>query len=267
VASYSDIKQREVPDWVSYGLLFSAFGIRALASVDLGWKILLAGVLGFLPFLLIAYLFYYTDQWGGGDSKLLMGMGAVLGITYPLTDHSFVILWFFLALLFIGALWGIIWMVFEALRNKEVFIEKFRLSILGYKKMHWLLLTMTFIFLGLSFFFNFILYFSFFPLAIFYLCTFVNAVEKSCFYHHITPSKLTEGDWLAQNITLGGKKMMVKRTLGAGDIKELRLLHKKGKLETVLIKEGVPFIPSFLFAYLFILFGEKIMAMILKMVF
>ena len=48
VASYSDIRTREVPDWLNYGLIFTAFGIRTIFSFKLGWEIILGGVLGFL---------------------------------------------------------------------------------------------------------------------------------------------------------------------------------------------------------------------------
>src|SRR3989338_5965028 len=79
-ASYTDLKTREVPDWLSYGLIFSALGIRALFSLgELDGGILLRGLAGFAVFVAIAYLMYYTRQWGGGDSKLLMGLGAAIG--------------------------------------------------------------------------------------------------------------------------------------------------------------------------------------------
>ena len=83
IASYTDLKTREVPDWLNYSLIFSAFGIRTIFSFELGWEIIISGLIGFVIALSIALLFYYTGQWGGGDSKLLMGMGAIIGVSYP----------------------------------------------------------------------------------------------------------------------------------------------------------------------------------------
>ena len=89
VASYTDLKKREVPDWLNYGLIFSGLGLRFIFSFEGGWGIFLNGLAGFLVCLGIAYLFYYTNQWGGGDSKLLMGMGAVIGLGLNFENFSF----------------------------------------------------------------------------------------------------------------------------------------------------------------------------------
>ena len=61
IASYIDIRTREVPDWLNYGLIFTAFGIRIIYSFSLGWEIILSGILGFIVCLGLAFLFYYTN--------------------------------------------------------------------------------------------------------------------------------------------------------------------------------------------------------------
>ena len=125
IASYIDIRTREVPDWLNYGLIFTAFGIRTIYSFELGWTILLSGILGFIVCLGLAFLFYYTNQWGGGDSKLLMGMGAIIGITYPFDASSWNLLFFFLALLFLGAIYGLIFMIGIAIKKRKIFMKEF----------------------------------------------------------------------------------------------------------------------------------------------
>ena len=89
VASYTDLKKREVPDWLNFSLIFSALGLRSIFSFEYGWSLLLDGILGLLVCLGIAYLFYYTNQWGGGDSKLLIGMGAIIGLGFNLQNFNF----------------------------------------------------------------------------------------------------------------------------------------------------------------------------------
>ncbi len=74
IASINDLKIREVPDWLSYTFLFTAVIANLILSV-MGndyWIILnsLAGVLfGFI----LGVILFYTGQWGGGDSKIMIG--------------------------------------------------------------------------------------------------------------------------------------------------------------------------------------------------
>lgn len=256
IASYADIKTREVPDWLNYGLLFAALGIRAIFAVEEGWPILLSGVIGAAFCFALASLFYYTHQWGGGDSKLLIAMGAVIGITLPFNSASFTLLWFFLALLFIGAVYGLGWMGFIAIRKKQDFIPAWRKEYSDYRMIHWTLLVLTILLIVLAVLFKSIWPLVFFPLGAFYLFLFVHTVEQSCFRKEVTPQQLTEGDWLESDVVVNQKTILAKKTLEKEDIILLQSLAKQKKLATVTIKEGIPFIPSFLFAYLALLGGD-----------
>ena len=264
VASYTDIRTREVPDWLNYSLIFAAFGIRIIFSFELGWEIILNGVLGFIVCLALAFLFYYTGQWGGGDSKLLMGMGAVIGITYPLNASSWNLLFFFIALLFLGAIYGLLFMVAIAIKKRKTFGKEFVKSLQRKKKLHLLMAVLTLIFIILTFFETFFWPLIFFPLGFFYLFIFVNVVEKTCFLKKLSPEKLTEGDWLIEDVKVGRKVVMEAKTLEKEDVWKLRFLEREGKFKQVLIKEGVPFVPSFLFAYLLLVFGSKVFSWILS---
>ncbi len=257
LSSINDIKVREVPDWFSYGLILVAFGVRIIFSLSQGWEILFSGIIGFLACLALAFLFYYTGQWGGGDSKLLMGMGAVIGISFPFSANSFTLLWFFLALLFFGAIYGLIWMVVLAIIRREIFWDNFKSAVSRKKKLHLTLAILTLIFIILSLIQPFLVLLIFFPLGFFYLFVFVNVVEKSCFIKRIPASKLTEGDWLAKDVKLRNKIVMEAKTLERDDVWKLKYLEVNENLKPVTIKEGVPFVPSFLIAYLITIFGSK----------
>ena len=77
IATMTDIKTREVPDWLSYSLIVIGLGVRLIYSLfEWNFSYVLFGFIGFGIFFLIALFMYYTKQWGGGDSKLLMGLGA-----------------------------------------------------------------------------------------------------------------------------------------------------------------------------------------------
>ena len=59
---------------------------------------------------------------------------------------------------------------------------------------------------------NFYFLFLLFPLVMYYLLLFVNSVEKSCFISNLKIEKLTEGDWLAEDVFVDNKKIMEKKT-------------------------------------------------------
>ncbi|MBU0460805.1 MAG: A24 family peptidase [Nanoarchaeota archaeon] len=267
IASYTDLKTREVPDWLNFGLIFSALGVRLIFSVELGWNIFLSGVLGLIVCVGLAYLFYFTNQWGGGDSKLLMGMGAVIGITYPFDNSSFNLLWFVLALLLLGSIYGLLWMFFIAIKKRIIFLHEFKARLTEYKTIHLILGIITLVFASLIFIIPLVWPLVLFPLGVFYLFLFVEIVEKNCFMKNVSVKDLTEGDWLAEDIKDGQKLLIKKKTLEEKDIWKLKKLHTESKIKEVLIKEGIPFIPSFLFAYLFLVFGKPLLGLIVPWLF
>src|SRR3989344_356922 len=228
-ACYTDLKTREVPDWLSYSLIFAALVTRSIASISLGWEVLISGILGLGIYFGLACLFYYTHQWGGGDSKLLMGMGVVIGVSLPFDLNSFNLLWFFLALLFLGAIYGLFWMTGIAIKN---------LLIIVFTVISPPVWPMIFV-----------------PPFIFYLLVSINLIEETFFLKKMEIGRVTEGDWLAGNLAVNGKLVLPKKTLTQTDLLKLQQLKKESKLRLILIKEGIPFIPSFLLAYLFLELG------------
>lgn len=267
IASYNDIKCREVPDWLSYGFLIAVLGMRAIFAVEQGWTILISGILGLMIGFALACLLYYTNQWGGGDSKLLMGMGALLGIDIPLQSSSLDLFWFLLALLFLGAVYGLIWMGFIAVHHHFIFREQWALTLRHSQRWQ---ITIALFTLGLALlaaFYPFLWPIVPFPALVLYLFLFVNTVERGCFYIYRTPKELVEGDWLAEDVRAGGKKVLSQKTLEKEDLFLLKTLEVEKKLKKVLIKEGVPFVPSFLLAYIAVLGGKWWMGWFVRVVF
>ncbi|MGA1822654.1 MAG: hypothetical protein ACMUIG_09005, partial [Thermoplasmatota archaeon] len=87
--------------------------------------------------------------------------------------------------------------------------------------------------------------------AMFYLFIFIKNVEKVAMFVDVAPEKLTEGDWIAKDYFDGKKKICGPKDLGIEkkQIKKLIAMKKKGKIKKVKIKLGIPFVPSFLIAY------------------
>jgi Flp pilus assembly protein protease CpaA len=263
IASYTDVRTREVPDWLNYGLIFAAFGVRLIFSIPNNWDILISGLLGFGICWCLALLFYYSNQWGGGDSKLLMAMGAIIGVTFPFDNSSWDLVLFFFALLFLGSVYGLIWMIVVAFQKKRIFAARFRVKLTDHKTIHFILIAISLGFLVGTFFFPLILPLAILPLVFFYLFSFVTVVEESCFLKEIDVEKLTPGDWLFEDVLDKKKILMQKKTLELEDIWNLKNAKFEGKIKTVLVKEGVPFVPGFLFAYILLIFGRVVFEWVL----
>ena len=267
IASYTDIKHREVADWINYGLIFAALGIRSIVSVEQGWSILLSGLLGLGVCYGLAATLYYTNQWGGGDSKLLMAMGAVIGIEYPFTAASLHLGGYLMGLLVLGAAYGLLWMGFLAIQNTKLFWRKTKLFIGRYSPLHTVILIYTAFFVIISIKFAFFWPITIFPMSVFYLIAFMNTMEDTLFLKKKDINELTEGDWLAEDVTVSGKVMLTKRTLEMKDLNTLQRLRREKKIAWVTIKEGIPFVPSFLLAYLVYLGGSAVWELVWKVLF
>ncbi|MDP3698655.1 MAG: A24 family peptidase [Nanoarchaeota archaeon] len=262
-ASYTDLRTKEVPDWLSYGFIVATLGVRSIYSFQDGWQIIVSGLLGFAAFYLLALLFYYTHQWGGGDSKLLMGMGAALGISYPFTDSSFTPLWFLLLLLFSGAMYGLVWLGVLAIKRRNCLFPELRTLLGNHKKFHFGMGFGSLLFLGAGVFVNSLLLVVTLLVVLYYLLLFLVAVQSCCFINEKDTKTLTEGDWLAEDVVVKGKMLLKKKTLSQNDIEKLH----DHKISSVLIKEGIPFVPSFLIAYVILLFGKDLMPLMIGRMF
>ncbi|MBD3354734.1 hypothetical protein GF361_01975, partial [Candidatus Woesearchaeota archaeon] len=265
IATITDIKTREVPDWLNFSLIFAGIGIRLIySSLTFDWSYLLYGIIGLFFFVILGYIMFYTAQWGGGDSKLLMGIGALIGIKPVLQPIPLLIVFLFNVLL-VGAVYGLIYSTVLAVIHRKKFLKKFS-KLMHSKKMQRFrkIKLITIIIICILFIFLFkdkiidpfvlttlIIVALLFYLS-YYLVVFVKAVELSSMYKWISPEKLTEGDWIAKKVKVNGKVITGPKDLGIekAKIKKLIKLKKKGKIKKVKVKYGIPFVPSFLIAFI-----------------
>jgi len=262
-ASIHDLKTREVPDWVSFSLVVSAFSVRIFHSLIFNdFWFLLYGVLGFGLMFAVGMLMYYTKQWGGGDAKLVMGLGVVFVSPYLGFDN--LVFSLLVNMLVVGATYGIFWSVYLAIKNYKVFIKGFRKALIRRRRIRRValifgLLTIISLFFIKVGYIRFLLsVFALFLIAYSYLVVFVKAVEDSCMYKWIPVNKLTEGDWVAKPVYVNKKIVCGPKDLGL-EMKQIKAL-KKAKVKKVYVKEGIPFVPSFLIAaILTLLFGNLIL--------
>lgn len=273
IASLTDIKTREVPDWINFSIIPLALGIRLIWSLSTNdYSYIIEGLVGFSAFFILALLMFYTGQWGGGDSKMLMGMGALIGFPYQFWSSN--INWlieplpsFLINTVVVGSIYGLMWSILIGFKNKEKFSKELKKLIKEKKKIiKWWNICIFIIFVLTLFIQDDVIKLLTILLLVlihltFYMIFFIKTIEKSCMLKYVKPTEVTEGDWIAKKIFVNKKYIAGPKDLGI-EKKQLRKLvnyYNKGKIKKVLIKVGIPFVPIFLIAYLFTLWIGNIL--------
>tara|TARA_B100000315_G_C14596033_1_gene599458 strand:+ start:11496 stop:12236 length:741 start_codon:yes stop_codon:yes gene_type:complete len=246
-------------------MIFSGLLIRLIFSVKtFVWPFFFIGLLGFLSMLIIGNLMYYTKQWGGGDTKIMMGIGAVFA---TVKGQDLFLLNLIINLLIVGAIYGLVWSVVLAIKNKDKFTKEVKRRFKQNKNVKFVLLIL-FIILTVNFFLIEDITTRIVVLAMitlvglyYYLLIIIKAVEDSSMYKIIPVYKLTEGDWVANNVKINHKIIYKKSSLGVTK-DQLRLI-KNSKIKKIKIKEGIPFIPSIVLATLVTLVFGSLVSLII----
>ncbi len=263
VAALQDFRTREVADTLSLGFLLFAvsYGVgRALLTES--WQPLLTMLLGLGAMLLLGFLLYTTGQWGGADSKLLIALGALLGLGW---DGQ--LLLYLLLALFVGALYGTCYTLVLAFRHRKKFLPRFRAALREPRvhKLRLLVVVTCFLLLLLIFLLPALRW----PLALlliilytfFYLWLLVKTVETSILIKRYPVGKLTEGDWIQKDVFVKGKRVCGPKDNGI--TKEQIAQLKRLKVKSVMVKEGIPFVPSFFLAWLILwLWGSQLTTLV-----
>ena len=128
IGSITDFQKREVHDYVSYFLIFAAFGISAVYSIISQSLYIVQTAMGFLLGLGIAYAMFYLGQWGGGDSKLIMGLGAVFGfnISPMFGEKNLLFILLLASIIIAGAIYGLFYSIYLAIRHRKAFMQNIR---------------------------------------------------------------------------------------------------------------------------------------------
>ena len=274
ISSITDIRTREVPDFMNFIFISLGLGYHLFESlIYWTWLPIAESVLGLLVFLGLAYAMFYTGQWGGGDSKLLMGFGAVLGIplaipitntfSYWLSNPPFIIVFVIMTFL-VGAIYGLVWVLFHIIKNKKKTFKRMgellkeKQSVFAKKIV---LVISILLFIGIIVFpaFQLKVFFALCAILIWsslYLSVLIKAVEEICMTKKIPISKLTVGDWVVDEVNVNGERICGPDDLGIEkeQIEELKILSGMGKLKKITIREGIPFVPSFLMGFILTFF-------------
>jgi preflagellin peptidase FlaK len=243
-ASVTDIRKREVSDWLSFSLFaIGLFFLITRAITEKSFELLVPTAITFVIFLIIANLLYCIGLFGGGDAKLLIALSTILPqLTFQSILNLPSALTFMLNCLLIGSIYGMIYSIVLAFKHKNQFKEN--LSKLRFPILPFLILSLAVA--AVSFFtYQFLLILAAIILLFPLLFIFTKAVENVALIKTIKTSKLTEGDWLAQPVKVANRIINAKSGL---TIKEIDFLKKHRT--HVIIKEGIPFVPVFLMAFI-----------------
>lgn len=252
VAVVQDIRKREVANWLNFSLVAIALAYRAFLSVWLwNYRYFVSGVLGFAIFFVLANVFYYGRVFAGGDAKLLMGLGAVLPFSLIFYENLKIFGWFIVLLLFIGSIYGFLYGIAMSYKDRDKFSKEFLKKLKGNRRLV-LVFFVPAIFLAVLFLIIGEYLFMLLPLAIFllpFLYIWAKSIEESCMVKEVATKDLTEGDWLYKSVKI--RKQTIKPDWEGLTAEDLRLLRKSKK--KVLIKQGIPFTPAFLIAFIILL--------------
>jgi hypothetical protein len=253
-AILQDLRRREVDNIWNFSLIGIALAYRASIFIYNGniW-FFINGVLGFVTFIILGNIFYYSRLFAGGDAKLLMGLGPILPLSYNWIANFKTFGLYILLFLICGSVYVLIWAFFLVTKNWNRFKKEFLKHWKKNNKMFlgclaaavlWIIFVVS---LG-----EFLLILMSFIIILFpILYVFAKAVEEACMIKALDPIKITEGDWLYHDIVISGKK--IKATWDGVSKKDLNLIRAKARGK-ILIKQGIPFTPSFLFALIGLIF-------------
>ena len=260
IATISDIKTQEIPDSLNYSFIAIGLFIYTIKTITTGeTAYLLASLITFGSFFIIGNIMYYTKQWGGGDLKLLMGMGALLPIypsiileTFPIRASNYLGVDLFLNILLVGSAYALLFAFYLAIKNRKQFAKKLKEEYNKKKvkireKIFWVLIILINI---LGYFLSetniqklFILSMSILFLSLNYLILVVKAIEDISMYSIIDTKKLREGDAITKEIKTDNKTLYTPTLHG---VSKKQIIEIQKHLEKVEIKSGIAFAPSFL---------------------
>lgn len=251
-ASFFDLRKREIPNWLSFSLIVFALVYRAFFSVlNSDLMFFIYGIAGLLIFVGLGYLFYYSRVFAGGDAKLLMALGAILPLSPSIPGNLIIFAAFLFLILLVGSIYGIIWSLILVFRNQQAFLLEFNKQLKKYRGLNYIsiiLAAIMFLFLVIlnePILFILPLIILAFPI----LYVYAKSVEESCMILRVNTRELTEGDWLYSSVRIKGRT--IKPDWEGLNSKELGLLREyNGRVK---IKQGIPFVPVFLIAFLILI--------------
>jgi hypothetical protein len=260
VASYFDLKTGEIPEKISRSLIVLMLAMAAAQtffSMQASYLIYSA-VIG-IGFFLVGYLMFYLGEWGGGDVKILAGIGCSLGILgaaghFIRLQGIFPYYLDYFINFALAATPYIIVYTFALGLLKPIVFRSFSKGLTGKKSL--ILLIISFLPAVISMTLkmpNLTLVYLLVPLLVI-LTFYLKAVEEMALQKMIPVSGLREEDILASDLMVDGKRIAGRRDAGGlskKQLTEIMAAASERKIpQEITIRWGIRFIPVFFLAYL-----------------
>lgn len=249
-ASIQDLRKREIANWVSFSfIIFSLVYVVFYSLFNSDIFFLVYRLIGLAVFIGLGYLFYYSRIFAGGDAKLIMGLGVIITLSSNLannfTDYAFFVFFMLLS----GGIYGLVYSFVIAAFSWNKFKIEFRKEI---KKNRYIvifsILAIISIIPGLLIKDYILLFFPLIFIVFPFLFSYAKAVEN-CLIRKVSWKEVTVGDWLYEKVRVGKNSIM---PYWEGlDEEQVYLIRKNRK--SVIIKQGIPFVPAILIAYVLFL--------------
>jgi Flp pilus assembly protein protease CpaA len=241
VASLQDLKRREVDNWLNVFLLVASFVfVFYVAIFNRDVTIIFRAGFALVIMFVFMNLFYYGRVFAGGDAKLLVAMTVFfVGATFYVTLINIGI--FLLFLMLSGSVYGLLYSFVLYVKDFEKVNKEMKKVFDG----RWWMVGACFVVMILGFV-NFV----FLVLGIIAVLTlglyvFAKGLETVSMIRDVSGSELREGDWLVDDVKVKGKT--IKSDWDGLSLEDIKLLKGKKKVK---IKDGLPFVPAFLIAFL-----------------
>ena len=255
-ATISDIKTREIPDMLNFGFISSIFAVRLMYSILYKEPAyFLYGLLFFGIFFGVGLIMYRLKQWGGGDVKLFGGLGLVFATKPDFLDTNVPLFVLFIFSCVIGgAAYGIAYSIKLGIKHRKGFLKEAKKLLKKNRLQRISLLVVCAILVAFSIFIevasikSVLLLIVSLLLTLLYVHPLIKAVENVSMYKYLDVKNLSEGDWVAEEVIVKGKVICSPKDLGL--TKEQIKKLQDAKIKKVLVKEGMPFVPGFLIAFI-----------------
>ena len=252
IASLQDLKRREVDNWLNLFLLVVSF-IFIFYKVIFERDVTIIFQAGFALVIMFAFmnLFYHGRIFAGGDAKLLVAMTVFfVGVRFDITLINIGI--FLLFLMFSGSIYGLAYSFVLYVKDYKKINKEIDRIVRGFGIRYLRVGVVAFcVAIALAVFFDWLafLFLSVFMFLLPVLYIFAKALENISMVRNISGKDLREGDWLVNDIKIKGE--VIKSNWDGLSLEEIELLKNKKKVK---IKEGLPFVPAFLIAFLMYVF-------------
>jgi hypothetical protein len=274
IATISDIKTQEIPDFLNFSFIAIGIFIYATKTILTGEIIyFLTSLITSLSFLTLGLIMYYTRQWGGGDGKILMGLGALIPV-YPSIlieifsprTYKYFGIDLLINLLLIGAIYGLLFATYLGIKHRKEYSKKLKelYKAKKTKKLEKLFWATVIIINILSYFLlkdNFqrimILIFSSLFLLLNYLLIVLKAIEKITMYKMISTKKLREGDYIIKKLKKDEEILFTPTVHGVNKNQIQKIQENFSEVE---ILSGIAFAPAILISTIVtLIFGNLLL--------